>query len=118
MLPVANNPEVVLPKLKVQANEVCSTLLDNTFDFKTVKLAVKKHQDRQRYEAIEAEENENIDFPDSAVYHKNHKKALLDLSTGHGNAASFPEENSSKENGPKVLQTGGWCYQARYISKR
>ena len=44
MLPVANNPDIVLPKLKVQANEVYSTLLDNTFDFETVKLAVRKHQ--------------------------------------------------------------------------
>ena len=49
MLPIANNPDIVLPKLKVQANEVYSTILDNTFDFETVKLAVRKHQDRQRY---------------------------------------------------------------------
>ena len=49
MLPIANNPDIVLPKLKIQANEVYSTILDNTFDFETVKLAVRKHQDRQRY---------------------------------------------------------------------
>ena len=49
MLTIANNPDIVLPKLKVQANEEYSTILDNTFDFETVKLAVRKHQDRQRY---------------------------------------------------------------------
>ena len=49
MLPVANNPEIVLPKLKVQANEVYSTLFDKRFDFETVEKAVRKHQDHQRY---------------------------------------------------------------------
>ena len=49
MLSIANIPKILLPKLEVQANEVYSTLLDNTFDFETVKLAVRKHQDRQRY---------------------------------------------------------------------
>ena len=44
-----------------------------------------------RNEASEAEKNENSDWPDSAVYHKNQEKSLPDLSERQENAPNFPE---------------------------
>ena len=56
-------------------------------------------------EANEAARNENSDWPDSAVYHKNQEKSLPDLPEKHENDANFSEGNSANEsdtqNSPK-----------------
>ena len=48
-------------------------------------------------EASEAARNENSDWPDSAVYHKNQEKSLPDLSDRQENEANFSEKNSTDE---------------------
>ena len=49
-------------------------------------------------EANEAARNENSDWPDSAVYHKNQEKSLPDSSEELENDASFSEKDSMNEN--------------------
>ena len=49
-------------------------------------------------EATEATKNENSDWLDSAVYHKNLEKSLPDLSERQQNDANFSEGNSANEN--------------------
>ena len=51
----------------------------------------------KRNEASEATGNENSDWPDSAVYHKNPEKSLPDLSERQGNDANFSEGSSANE---------------------
>ena len=56
-------------------------------------------------EASEAARNENSDWPDSAVDHKNQEKFLPDVSERQENEANFSEKNSTNEtdaqNSPK-----------------
>ena len=51
-----------------------------------------------RNEATKAVRNENSDWPDSAVHHKNQDKSLPDLSESQKNDAIFSERNSANEN--------------------
>ena len=48
VLPIANDTEAVLPKLKVQTRAIWETL-DIALDYQVVQSAVRRHQDRQRY---------------------------------------------------------------------
>ena len=48
-------------------------------------------------EASEAARNENSDWPDSAVYHKNQENFLPDVSERQENEATFSERNSTNE---------------------
>ena len=48
VLPIANDTEAVLPKLKVQTRAIWQTL-DIALDYQVVQSAVRRHQDRQRY---------------------------------------------------------------------
>ena len=48
-------------------------------------------------EASEAARNENSDWPDSAVYHKNQEKFLPDLSERQEDEANFSERNPTNE---------------------
>ena len=49
-------------------------------------------------EDSDATRNENSDWPDSAVYHKNPEKSLPDLSERQGNDANFSERNSANDS--------------------
>ena len=60
-----------------------------------------KNDVTNRNEANEAEKNEDSDWPDSAVYHKNHEKSLPDLSKGREDDANFSENNSANDNDAK-----------------
>ena len=48
VLPIANDTEAKLPKLKVQTRAIWATL-DIALDYHVVPSAVRRHQDRQRY---------------------------------------------------------------------
>ena len=48
VLPIGNDTEAVLPKLKVQTRAIRATL-GNALDYQIVQSAVRRHQDRQRY---------------------------------------------------------------------
>ena len=48
-------------------------------------------------ESTEAIRNENSDWPDSTVYHKNPEKSFPDLSERQGNDANFSEGSSANE---------------------
>ena len=48
VLPIANDTEAVLPKLKVQTRAIWQTL-DIALDYQVVQSAVRRHQDRQRF---------------------------------------------------------------------
>ena len=48
VLPIANDTEAKLPKLKVQTRAIWATL-DIALDYQVVQSAVRRHQDRQRY---------------------------------------------------------------------
>ena len=48
----------------------------------------------KRNETIEAETNENCDWPDSAVYPKNRETFLPEMSERQKNDANFVEKNS------------------------
>ena len=49
-------------------------------------------------EDSDATRNENSDWPDSAVYHKNPEKSLPDLSERQKNDANFSERNSANDS--------------------
>ena len=49
-------------------------------------------------EDSDATRNENSDWPDSAVYHKNPEKSLPGLSERQGNDANFSERNSANDS--------------------
>ena len=49
-------------------------------------------------EGSDATGNENSDWPDSAVYHKNPEKSLPDLSERQKNDANFSERNSANDS--------------------
>ena len=60
-----------------------------------------------RIEATEVFRNENSDWPDSAVYHKNQANSLPDLSEKQENDANFLEGNSANENDAQRSPKGG-----------
>ena len=49
-------------------------------------------------EASEAARNENSDWPNSAAYHRNQEKSLLNLSERQENDANVSEKNSTNQN--------------------
>ena len=58
-------------------------------------------------EGSDATRNENSDWPDSAVYHKNPEKSLPDLSERQKNDANFSERNSANDSDAQSLQKRG-----------
>ena len=57
-----------------------------------------KNDVSNRNEASDAGRNENSEWPDSAVCHKNQGKSLPDLSERQRNDANFSEKKSTDEN--------------------
>ena len=60
-----------------------------------------------RYEATEAVTNENSDWPDAAVYHKNQEKSLPDLSERQKKDANFLKRISNDENDAQTSPNRG-----------
>ena len=71
-------------------------------------------------EASEAARNENSDWPDSAVYHKNQEKFLPDLSERQEDEANFSERNPTNETDAQKSPKRGMilsCPKYRKIMK-